>query len=519
VNWSESVSSDIIHALDGCNWRAFYPIRIGYRDYNIDTLPEFFPVVLIVAVEEADMEWERATEIALACREVLRAADILDVEVEFQQATITKLAESRKLLERQVDKKYWLSKGSWQDPEMFAVPINTAMLPVCSSLGYHVQTPKGAGGTMGLHLQLEGEDSKAKTYGLVSRHVAIGAKMSGEMGYKKQDGDQDCFGIALPLSALEKCLESLEGAQATIEYMRGPLQRKMKEFRASKAEEDETNIYTSLLQYASGLMTSLTEVVNVKDEAKGLLERTLGHVAFSPPLDIHPKNRFLRDWALVELLTSQFDKPPENKVYIGADGVRAGTVCHKSLPKEETVISRSLDTQGFLRIQGALRERDQRQAFRVYKSGMSTGLTHGVVGEIEAILRTPNKKGEQKISWSLLVVSYPHETEQNKSFSRPGDSGSCVFDHSGRVVGILDAGQISANLPRFSRRHKGVGSTLPAKDSPTSPAPDGFIDFDDSYDRKRREEEARKTDVSFVTPIHWVLDDIEEFTGLKVRLL
>jgi hypothetical protein len=71
---------------------------------------------------------------------------------------------------------------------------------------------------------------------------------------------------------------------------------------------------------------------------------------------------------------------------------------------------------------------------------------------------------------------------------------------AGRVVGIIDARQISTNVRRFSKLYEGVGSTLPSKDSLTSPEPKGFLDLDEAHGAKLKDGEL-KINVTFVTPI------------------
>ncbi|KFG82711.1 hypothetical protein MANI_003830 [Metarhizium anisopliae] len=516
VRWSESVRSNIIRALDGCNWRCFYPIRIGSRDRDAQPPVVHYPVVLMVTVDEIDMEWESAIEIALACREVLRTAGILDVEVELLQATVTKLAESRKLIEGKVNREHWRCDD---DPFNMAANINEAMLAVHSSLGYHIsQAPRGAEGTMGLHLQLDGD--KSKTYGLTNRHVAIAGKEKDVMDYKMQDGDQCHLQLAVPLSALEQCQEKLGEARRVVEYFLKPLQLKIDEFRASKRDEKKANNYRSLLQYADSLKKAVDEVYTARDT--GLSERTLGHVAFSPTLASCSNSNagFSRDWALVELSASQFNDEPENKVYIGNEGVNRSAKGIPSLPDKGECLLKYMDDYGFLPIQGTRPwAREQRQAFRVGKRGRTSGLTFGLVGEIEAILRTPMAAEEAKISWAYLVVAYTTDIErmtgQWAPFSQPGDSGSCVFDHSGRVVGILDGGQKSVEVQRFGKHYQGVSSTLPPKDSITSSTTKVYTDFEKLYGKEGK----GAVDITFVTPIDWILDDIREFTGYTANII
>lgn len=191
-------------------------------------------------------------------------------------------------------------------------------------------------------------------------------------------------------------------------------------------------------------------------------------------------------------------------------------VLRQALPEDDEGLREHLDDYGFLPIQGTRPwATTERQPYRVGKRGMKIGLTFSVVGEIEAVLRTPIAGGEDKISWAYLIVSYDRVKNPHEGFSKSGDSGSCVFDLSGRVVGIVDAGQQSVNVKRFGKCYDDIGFTLPPKVSATSPAPQDSIDFDNSQDRKQ----SRCTDVTFVTPIDWILDDIQEFTGYNVKIL
>ncbi len=47
------------------------------------------------------------------------------------------------------------------------------------------------------------------------------------------------------------------------------------------------------------------------------------------------------------------------------------------------------------------------------------------------------------------------------------------------------------------------------------------MDFDDdgSYGKTRGETEEREVDVTFATPIQWILEDIEDFTGEKAEII
>jgi hypothetical protein len=125
--------------------------------------------------------------------------------------------------------------------------------------------------------------------------------------------------------------------------------------------------------------------------------------------------------------------------------------------------------------------------------GSSSGLTFGQTSGIEAVLREPMKNGTSLYTWELLVIPEGEKT----AFSRRGDSGSCVFDLEGPVVGIL------------------VGSSEEDSDKGNSIRPEDTTGTDGL---PRLWKAANPVDVSFVSPIKWVLDNIQGFTGFRPRL-
>ncbi|KAI1186473.1 hypothetical protein F5B17DRAFT_431564 [Nemania serpens] len=111
---------------------------------------------------------------------------------------------------------------------------------------------------------------------------------------------------------------------------------------------------------------------------------------------------------------------------------------------------------------------------------MTSGLTLGTLSSIEAVVRRLSCDKASAYTWEMLIVPGKKSTR----FSDDGDSGACVFNLAGYVVGMV------------------VGSS------------DDGLDADLGRKRERDEE----ADVTFAAPIQWVLDDIREFTGLEPRL-
>ncbi len=519
VRWSEEVKTSLIRALDGHDWRCFYPIRLGYTDdleygeRTSDGPAEHYPVVLLVAIAESELEWEHAIELALACRAILREADINDVEVELLESDVTALGCSRADLERLVVDDYWDSSNLMS---AVATKINEALLPVLPYLGYHiVQAPSGKGGTMCVHLRLG--SGRSQTYGLVSRHVAVADKLEDAADYRYVDSTYEIqnvvrINILFPLSAVEAALDSLAQARSSISEHcgRSNLELKVKEYRATDMDLAKLRDQDSLLEYLDMLTPRLKALLGVTPEEVSIEGRKLGHVAFSPKHEVHNRHGFFRDWALVELDEAQFQHAPENKVFIGNENRLAIPFASRPV----------LDSQAFLRVRGIrpLQTR-KRESYYVGKYGRTTGLTFGIVGEIEAIIRRPLSGEGEIISWALLIISAGRKKYPGDPFSEPGDSGSCIFDMSGRLVGMLDAGQQSSKVRRCGKAYTEPEPQLPPTGTSGTAAPEGYTDFDESYGAPRRETEARQVDVTFATPMDWLLQDVEDFTGLKAEIL
>jgi hypothetical protein len=98
--WTKELSLAIIKTLDQCAWSYFFPIQIGLRNkaeriQSDQPIPEF-SAVLIAAVKEDSLQWEKAIAIALECRDILRSFHISDLEVEIREGRYIYLVASKK---------------------------------------------------------------------------------------------------------------------------------------------------------------------------------------------------------------------------------------------------------------------------------------------------------------------------------------------------------------------------------------------------------------------------------------
>ncbi|KAF2995435.1 hypothetical protein E8E14_002992 [Neopestalotiopsis sp. 37M] len=166
--WSRDLDQSLMKALNQFIWTRFFPIRIGLVDpeqrrgwrkkiCNLST-------VLLIAVEKGSLEWQQGIQIALECRTLLKSYGIDNIEVEICEGSHSRQVACTRL-ETQIETQ--IERGlSQQDKDTNEVVLNM-LVPT----GYPIAYLDGIAGqgTVGLHIRLEGKDSKF--YGLTCRHV------------------------------------------------------------------------------------------------------------------------------------------------------------------------------------------------------------------------------------------------------------------------------------------------------------------------------------------------------------
>ena len=229
------------------------------------------------------------------------------------------------------------------------------------------------------------------------------------------------------------------------------------------------------LEVADTMLKPLEKKKDTLNEFEKPVDRIIGHIYASPAPGTHPSLGFLRDWALLDLDLAKFgDSDPENHVYIGSLDMRAlnewkikNYNCFaieamgnsmKVLKLRDTVSVAEIKRPSMLDPKGD-------PVLYVGKFGRTTGLTWGKGNELKSMTR---KYLGEKPSLEWLIMGLFKQV-----FSSPGDSGSAVFDINGRIAAILSAGH---------------GIT-------------------------------ESTDITYATPIEWVLKDIRMYIKKDVHLL
>ncbi|KAI1117150.1 hypothetical protein F5Y14DRAFT_457984 [Nemania sp. NC0429] len=465
--WGKDVDLAIIEALKPCAWNYFFPVKIGLErgEYWVPSIPSW-PTVLLIAVEPDSLQWVDGIAVALECRKILGNFGIAGIEVEICEGQHTHHAASAKI-----------------EAEFMANPRgNTWFEPFSGPLGYPVAylEDREGQGTMGLHLRLGDESSPV--YGLTCRHVVShdrprkdAYRVSGEhRQYHIQGGEY-----------------VLNEAIGDLEYARGVLQGRVDNYQSRQDRWDTWYVHDETMQHRRLSEKDMEEweaqkkhiarfdkKLELLTEIKERKARVIGHLAFHPSSEMSLlQPGYLRDWALIELDPLQFKGGFENKMWMGCGPKKR--VLHWIPPEGEFRTLRL----------------DASTETSVAKRGMKTGLTSGAINGIEAVVRRPYTNGDTVNAWQLLIVPDPEYTH----FSERGDSGACIFDVHGVVVGMVIGG--SGNKPHGSDSQQ--------------------LKEGNEYklgEKERVEKRVQGISVTFAAPIQWVLDDIENFTGLKPRL-
>ena len=551
-----------------------FPVRLGLRDQNPCQDAEGHPVVLMVTVDRGSQcQWQVAIQKALRCRDSLRASKIDNVEVLVAACGATAQASMAG---------EWLAQDiDWNLDGPNAHTIQGAMMPLLPLTGCTIVQERAgsaaASGALGPVLSLgPGSSTKDKMeatdrlYGLTSRHVAVGDRLPRQQAYNFDTAAQGTHLNATVLTGTTASaytvVPNLDRILATIEATATMSRRKL---AVDPANEDAADKLTRMEQ-CKRYVQLLVEKVGSLDGQQPEFRR-LGKVVYTPCFQVKAREGGgnLQDWALIGLAAT---KKVHNNVYLDSTSIGAVSYWVSQKRRSGSMIRGletpfELNTNGLLRLHGRGMP-DEPLFFTdspsclVGKRGPKTGLTFGHVNEIEAVTRQPHADGPDVISLQMLILP----TDDYGAFSARGDSGSAIFDCNGCVVGMIDAGTRINHVHRHPRPASTPAVTPPvtAKDAqrkkenvvppralpsrnrsdseegdgggpsqapapaliapaPThqDPVPSTSL-VERQFTGLSISEAATKSvppmDMTFATPIQWLLADIKEFTGRNVQI-
>ncbi|KAJ3459783.1 hypothetical protein MRS44_015856 [Fusarium solani] len=469
--WNDSAGPlrrDFLEALDRIQWLAIDILRLGYQNVRgtLDESP-INPVTVLVSVVPSSTTWNAGVNVVLRCRGILRRHGIHDVEVEMKESTISQCNLGTQPTQQK------LTSGPVAQPEkcnsLFSEFLGLCIAPAASP--YHE-------GTKGLYLRIRGT---TRVLLLTCRHVAFAGS----------DGNEDFeHSTGAPRVILQPGNGTLAEARRHAEEDVRRSERDMKKKRDLPWPSAIRKFNAAAAEKAAG-----EELVRRLNDLEEPSNRTIGHVLFSPKMGEGRSpsgEKRCRDWALVELDQEMHETvlaELTNRVFCGMaaknDTWKATKEELKGCDPADHYDMEFDDQTHTVELRGTIAEhimRDpptesaslQEAALVVGKYGRSTGLTIGVTNKVRSIKRNPiGDTTFMSEEWCILGAKWKSGSCRG-TFSGRGDSGSCVWDMEGRIGGMLTSGLDGGN-----------GSL----------------------------------DVSYATPIEWLLADIREQSGLDVELV
>lgn len=506
--WSATLVQSIRAALVQIDWIRFYPIRLGFlhEDYT-STLPRD-ELILLVDVVPGTATWESGFAAASNCRQLLRQVGLSDVEVELREVEPRPHGGACDLRQR-------LDSADWnpQTPKFLGAvlkPVETLNELITTGLpdfvGFEI-APQGQPrrGTMGPIIQLA--DRPSELYGLTCRHVVHSLLPSKFSWLQKEEGytaegvqPADRHFITSPgidmwphaECTVRNVLKEIIPEQRRLEVLQIKNTCEPERYKFSPRDEAMLDNIRRYAEYSEDLLKFL-------DTAK-LEPSVIGHVAFMPPA-CPSQSGFLRDWALIRLDEATMDQLPTNKVLL-------------DYGRDFRFDSAYDEERDAVKLSGLLSfdKKTDRKAISVAKRGIITGFTFGTTNEIKAVVRIP--AGDSELCWEWIVLPDP-KRELKSKFSAKGDSGSCVFTMDGQVVGLLTGGYATADIRTpATRQAKTVHDNAP----PLDPGPANYEKIRKAAASEELADYHSDPDLSFVSPMDFVFDDIRQVTGHEPRL-
>ncbi|KAF4423769.1 hypothetical protein F53441_14245 [Fusarium austroafricanum] len=463
----------IINALTCINWSAIDILCVGFkRAYEDPRQPSEHPVTMLISVPKNSTSFRQAEKAIIACRAVLVRFQLDDVEVEIKESIVSAASSNPGPATSSPGPATSDPTAGRNAPSLHPGPFDNDMKDIKYKFNRDLSEYMGTSiassseskeGTKGLYLQ----SNNGKTYALTCRHVLFSETDCEE--YRYRDGNDTKHVHQPGKGSLNRIVADLkekkEAMDQTIEEMAKPFY---------KTPEYQANLSDFLRQQTS-LQSCQPRVAQFDNERCAVL----GRVEFSPPIERCSQDRRLRDWALIELSQDSFAtrlSVLRNKVPVTL-GLQSMVNEIPGLPRPrqlrfsaslELAIGPSIIPESEL--DGTiLRNIYGDTSLVVIKHGLTTGFTIGHANGIHSVTRRVAELARETISREWCVIGL-----HSNAFSQEGDSGACVFDLEGRIAGMMTAG-------------------LESEDNPH-----GY-------------------DVTYVTPMQWLLDDIKR-QGYDVKL-
>ncbi|KAL7921498.1 hypothetical protein ACQKWADRAFT_295224 [Trichoderma austrokoningii] len=447
--WNDATSSlrmQIMEAVNVADWTAIDILRVGLR--------EEFRNTLLIAVTPDSMSWQEGHSLALRCKAILEEHGIIEIHCEIRESVATLCADTPTAdissapaaAAAAAPTDFQLSS----EPIIRPYPEYRADLSDCLGTKIAMKDLNYVVGTKGLYLALAPStpEGEPRIVALTCRHVAIGSQNTQEYRHEHP----------------QPYKEVIQVDQPTYQRMTAEL-------------EPQPNMYRSWGTQAAkrGDTRQAADHTEVGDQIEALQQcmvryaepssRIFGRLLYSPGFDCKSENgsQWLRDWALIELLPNSHQAPLSslgNKVFVGVGDalphliissergwrglpppvgmvVSDGTI---SLTKDLVPMSQLIKPPHFT-------EYGDERPILVAKYGAKGGLTLGLGSTLVSVVRWAVTSTGQRYppSEEWCISSASATSDRQVAFSKPGDSGSCIWDMDGRIAGILMGGNNGQN--------------------------------------------------------------------------
>ncbi|KAK2010256.1 hypothetical protein LZ32DRAFT_607705 [Colletotrichum eremochloae] len=437
-----------ILAEQDVDWQAIDILRIGYDDEREK------PVIVSISVS-AHTSWETGSQVARDCREALVEHGLSDVHCEIKESVLVNLASRFAVLR--------------QDSHQYPLHFHSYMYHLSDQLGTAIasQDQPRREGTKGIYLRRSGCEP-AEIFALTCRHVCYGdSERDSRLPGKETSAGKSI--IQLPEKTHNTLVDRLEAyrnkATAAIQYAR------------EKQEACNVNQSTSIAKF-KGNAEAANTILQYFSCRTSLSSRVIGEAAYTRAYDVQDPG-FLSDWCLIKLEEKYHERrlsDLSNRVHVGNDELQSRFPDSEPTIDIQGLQDQSIQLRGFV----AVSELQNRKIERIVgMRGRTSGLTFGLVNQVKSVTRRL-KDGRTFLSKECCIVS----DRANDVFTRPGDSGACVFDLAGRVVGMVTGG--------ITREQVLQGG--------------------DDYGLDRA------MDVTYATPMEWLLEDMKA-CGLSMEIL
>ncbi|RSL70185.1 hypothetical protein CEP53_001931 [Fusarium sp. AF-6] len=486
--WNDADSSlrrQILQVVDKVHWTAIDVLRVGYDHDNKWTGEKFSrPVTILISVKTGSTLFEQGYDVVVACSRILQSHNLDDVQVEMKESEVSWAASTPPPAPLPTPALSTSSQATSNQLLQFSSqplrePTNVTVL-LSEYLGSSIapsDSPRHEG-TKCLYLQCG-----AKVFALTRRHVVF-TDLHPNTKYQHDD-TMTPHTVMQPgngtwVNHINSIPDQIRDNKKYLDEL-----EEMFNHGLWKGKTEQPKLQT-LIQMAQAELDT-NEALNERlAEWDNPSSRIFGHTTFSPAYSVGPilgrKEKRLRDWALIELHQEKHATPLTsllNRIYIGTGGKELvhrqslgwtglrrslvynehGVLVSGTIPETEMLCPRS-------------RTMDGEKGILVLKYGPVTTFTTGITNQVKSITRWPCSDGKyESEEWCIIGHG---KGLGGTAFSGDGDSGSCVFDTQGRIGGMLTGG-------------------LARKDT-------------DNHD------------VSYVTPMEWLLEDIRRH-GYHAELL